>query len=262
MTPFSNTETTFWASSAVTDTAKLGYTYPEFNGLDLGNTSAVQRAIGNSVNRLYGSSIFGFFNAAAAAPVPAPTPAPASAPIRAVTTSTVGTTTESLAAHVPPAKALPAATAPPAPVPVQVPAHVTAGSAEPSVHVSHEGAPVGHLGHADRVFYDWTARITFKKYEFGSSFSVLLFIGSVPENPEEWHVSPTFVGAHHAFVNSVAGHCANCRNQGDLVIEGFVHLTQYIVKHAGLASLEPEVVEPYLTQQLHWRVQKVRPQNG
>lgn len=225
---------------------KLGYTYPEFNGLDLGNTAAVKTAIGNAVNRLYGSSVFGFFNAAAAdgsaaalaanvplekAPSPAAqTPAPAAAPAPAPAAAPV---------HAP----APAAPAPAAP----------AGAAEPHAHVS--ATPLAPGQHAP---YDWTARIAFKKYEFGSSFSVLLFIGSVPENPEEWHVSPQFVGAHHAFVNSVAGHCANCRNQGDIVVEGFVHLTQYILRHAELPSLEPGIVEPYLTNQLHWRVQKVR----
>ena len=42
---------------------KLGYSYPEFNGLDMGNPQAVKTAIGNIVNQLYGSSIFGSFAA-------------------------------------------------------------------------------------------------------------------------------------------------------------------------------------------------------
>ncbi|KAF9473594.1 tyrosinase [Pholiota conissans] len=229
LTPFSNTETTFWASSETTDTTKLGYTYPEFNGLDLGNAQAVKQAIGNAVNRLYGSSVFGSFAAA--------------------TTSAVGAgNVASLAAGVP----LEKAAAPEPAAAHQAPVRVTAVEhhAEPPVHVSAGGSPLPH------GFYDWTARIEFKKYEFGSSFSVLLFLGPVPEDPEQWLVSPNFVGAHHAFVNSAAGHCANCRNQGDIVVEGFVHLTKYISQHAGLPSLNPEVVEPYLTKELHWRVLK------
>ena len=109
----------------------------------------------------------------------------------------------------------------------------------------------------NRGVWDWTARIEFKKYELGSSFSVLLFLGPVPPNPEEWHVSPNYVGGQHAFVNSAAGHCANCRNQADLVQEGFVHLNNAIAQHSGLGSLEPDVVEPYLMDALKWRVQKV-----
>ena len=40
-------------------------------------------------------------------------------------------------------------------------------------------------------------------------------------------------------------------------MKGFVHLNQGIAKHSGLASLETNVVEPYLTNNLNWRVQKV-----
>ncbi|KAF9267055.1 hypothetical protein L218DRAFT_716703, partial [Marasmius fiardii PR-910] len=49
----------------------------------------------------------------------------------------------------------------------------------------------------------------------------------------------------------------NCRTQQDLTLEGFVHLNDAIVNHAGLPSLDPSVVEPYLTRELHWRVVKV-----
>ncbi|KAF8981383.1 hypothetical protein BDQ17DRAFT_1438440 [Cyathus striatus] len=63
LTPFWNAQTTFWASSGLHDTAKLGYTYPDFNGLDMGNTAAVQRAIQLRVNQLYGNIIFNTFAA-------------------------------------------------------------------------------------------------------------------------------------------------------------------------------------------------------
>jgi tyrosinase len=58
-------------------------------------------------------------------------------------------------------------------------------------------------------------------------------------------------------VNSAAGHCANCRNNAELVEEGFIHLDEGIIKHSGLTHLDPNVIEPYLTRNLHWRVQKV-----
>ena len=123
-------------------------------------------------------------------------------------------------------------------------------SANPTV-VEQSPAP------PDRGMWDWTARVEFKKYELGISFSVLIFLGQVSENPREWRISPNYVGGHHAFVNSAANSCANCRNQQELVVEGFVHLNHAIVKHSGLGSLEPNVVGPYLTHNLHWRVQKV-----
>lgn len=97
-----------------------------------------------------------------------------------------------------------------------------------------------------------------KKNELGSSFLVLIFIGEVPEDPTEWRTSPSYTGSHAAFVNSAAELCENCRDQQDIVIEGFVHLDRAITARSGLELLDPSVVEPYLKRNLHWRVQKVR----
>ena len=103
----------------------------------------------------------------------------------------------------------------------------------------------------NRVPWEWTARIEFQKYELGTSFSVLTFLGPVPDNPRELKTSPNYVGGVHAYV-------AN-RSQGDLTVqEGFVHLNHGIFKHLGqTTSLEPNVIVPYLTKNLEWRVQKV-----
>ena len=106
-------------------------------------------------------------------------------------------------------------------------------------------------------YYDWTACIRVKKYVLGGSFDVLIFLGSVPEDVENWHSSSSFVGSHHAFVNSVADQCENCQSQADLVIEGFVHLNSAIARLSGLGSFDPLVVEPWLKKNLSWRIQKV-----
>jgi tyrosinase len=102
--------------------------------------------------------------------------------------------------------------------------------------------------------WEWNARIHFKKYELGTSFSVLIFLGTVPEDPEDWRTTGTFVGAHHAFVSKTGG---KRTNHGDVVDEGFVQLNQAIAQHSGLNSFEPEVIKPFLTKELHWRVQRV-----
>ena len=86
---------------------------------------------------------------------------------------------------------------------------------------------------------------------------MLLFLGDVPADASQWRTSPSFVGAHVAFVNGSADQCANCREQEDLVAEGFVHLNNAIAKVSGLPSFEPDVVTPYLKENLHWRVQAV-----
>lgn len=124
-----------------------------------------------------------------------------------------------------------------------------------SVPPSH-GAPPAHG--TPNVIHDWAARIQAKKFELGHGYAVLIFLGEVPDDQQHWRTCPSFVGAHCAFVNSHTDQCANCREQEELIVEGFVHLNEGIAKHSGLSSYEPSVVAPYLKNNLHWRVQSVR----
>jgi len=229
--PFSNANTTFWASKETTDKVKLGYSYPGLNELE-----AAKMAIENIVYHL---STFGSFVITSSPP-----------------TSSFGTGPSSAAAPVEKEREDPpqgkAANPGRADVPrVQSP-QVSSGhdhGSRPTVHPNQHVPP-------NQVLWEWTVRVEFNKYELGMSFSVPIFLGTVPEDPEEWLVSPNFVGAHHAYVNSIAVLRANRQDQGNVVEEGFVHLNKAITQHSGLASLEPAVIEPYLTQQLNWRVQK------
>ncbi|CAA7270513.1 unnamed protein product [Cyclocybe aegerita] len=218
LTPFWNAQTTFWASAGTEDTAKLGYTYPEFNGLDMGNPDAVRTAIGNIVNRLYGSSIFGGFpRRSALAAVPADAEVRRSPPLATLPNGL----------HQPPRPHL---------------------QSPPSS--SNPGTDTDTPNQQLIVDIMLLPNVTSGTGPPASS-------SRIPEDPEDWLCSDNFVGAHHAFVNSSAGRCANCRGQGDLVEEGFVHLDNAIAQFSGLNSLEPSVVEPYLTQALQWRVQKI-----
>jgi len=225
LTPFWKEQTTFWASAGLQDTSKLGYTYPDFNGLDMGNPDAVQNVISDRVNQLYGSNVFG------ASSVPSSIPSPVS-------------TVKAPVSHNPAPGPSPAAPSPAAPSPA---------APSPAQHVL---SPHPTSGRPDHGLYDWTARIEFKKYELQGSFSVLVFLGPVPENPQVWRISPNYVGAVHAFVNSVPERCANCVNQADIVLEGFVHLNHAIARLSGLTSLDPNVIVPYLTKALQWKVLK------
>jgi len=131
-----------------------------------------------------------------------------------------------------------------------------------SVPPAHAGAPPTHgappAHGTPNSIYDWAARIHSKKFELGHGYAILIFLGEVPNDEEHWRTCPSFVGAHFAFVNSSTEQCANCREQEELVVEGFVHLNEAIAKHSGLSSYEPSVVAPYLKNNLHWRVQSVR----
>jgi tyrosinase len=227
----------FWASSGTTATSNLQYSYPEFNGLDLGNANAVQVAIGNYIKQQYGGGQFSLQSAvpgvnllvqppaAGGAPAPVPAKAPAPAAPR-------GHVQAALAA-------------------------VSSSGQSAATDIAHR---VRHGSHtqAPTVIHDWAARIHAKKYELGHSYMVLIFLGEVPADPSQWRSAPSFIGAHVTFVNTEAERCANCREQAELVAEGFVHLNGAIAKRSSLPSFEPSVVGPYLRDNLHWRVQSVR----
>lgn len=108
-----------------------------------------------------------------------------------------------------------------------------------------------------RVVIDWSAQIDVQHDELGSSFSIPIFLGEVPEDPSEWLTCPSFVGAHFEFVNPSAEECANCRAQSGIVTHGVVYLNDAIAERSGLGSFDPSVVEPYLKRELSWRVLKV-----
>jgi tyrosinase len=314
LTPFWNHQTTFWPSTAVQDTTRLGYSYPEFNGVDMGNPDAVRTAIGNFVNQAYGSSVFGSFAAvfpsflrgvtSTADNKKAATPKePASSiPVHDSSHGPVVIKPPQPASSIPfhdnshgPVVINPPQPAPSIPFhdsshgPVVIPQHsasstqvtdnskghantqnppaprhpvsaIPGGHGPVVIHPHPTPAPPVAAGHPDRPpnrgLWEWTARIEFKKYELGTSFSVLIFLGEVPEDPQQWRISQNYVGGTHAFVNSAAGSCANCTNQREMVQEGFVHLNHAIAKLSGLGSLEPHVIEPYLTEALQWKVQQ------
>ncbi|KZV69786.1 Di-copper centre-containing protein [Peniophora sp. CONT] len=228
LTPFWARQDDYWASSATTSTSKFGYTYPEFNGLDMGNTDSVQTAIANKINQLYGGTVFA---ASSKAPIDvAPTDAQANFGSQSVASGGNG---HAKSADDGSERQLP-------PLPLSV------NPVQPDV--SSGGV------------YNWVARVRVKKYELGASFSVLFFLGKpadIPTDVAAWRSSPAFVGGHHVFVNTAATHCANCRRQSELIVEGYVHLDRAIARDASsLGSFEPRVIVPYLKENLQWRVQK------
>jgi len=222
LTPFWNGQDSFWISSGTTSTGALQYSYPEFNNLDLNDRDAVRTAIANIINQKYGGG---------SSPLP-------------------GRGGFGLFAQ-------------PSAGGVAAEAVASAKSAAGEItHLFHSRGGPAHTAHGGQggqggqvVLHDYSARIHFKKYELGGSFTVLIFLGDVPKDPSQWRKCDSFVGAHHAFVNSAASQCGNCRNQADVYSEGFVHLNSSIAKRSGLSSYEPEKVVPYLKEKLHWRVQ-------
>jgi len=105
-------------------------------------------------------------------------------------------------------------------------------------------------------WYNWSVRIRVRKFELGRSFTVLVFLGKVPENPAEWYTCKEMVGRNHVFANSAPGNCENCRRQSNIIHEGFVHLNRGFARLAPQVRLPcaPDVVVPYLKENLNWRV--------
>jgi len=236
LTPFWNSQSGFWASSGTTATSNLNYSYPEFNNLNLGNAEAVQRAIASYVNQHYGGGQFSVLKSITPTPgvnllaqPPAQPHATSDTPaVAAHGTSSVATALSSVKS-----------------------------AAAGVVHQAQERLHVAVHGQSEPppVIHDWSARIHAKKYELGHGYIVLIFLGQVPDDSSQWRTCSSFVGAHVAFVNTEAEQCDNCRDQAELVIEGFVHLNTAIAKLSGLSSFDPSVVAPYLRDNLHWRIQ-------
>ena len=108
--------------------------------------------------------------------------------------------------------------------------------------------------------YDWAIRVRVKKYELGGSFDILFFLSADSVVTFE-RSSPAYVGSYSAFVNSETETCGNCQNQADegLMIQGFVPLNTKIDELLGLraSTFAPRVIQPYLSEMLKWKVEKV-----
>jgi len=129
---------------------------------------------------------------------------------------------------------------------------------------------VSGLSEGDSI-REWTVRIRCKKFEVGGNFSVLLFLKDsedpedpevpdvppLPANPNKWFFAPTFIGAFDTFVNDTPEECTNCQEHAQDIISGFVHINESITKNRYAGTLDPVVVEPFLTKRLNWRVLKV-----
>lgn len=217
MMPFWSGDKSFWTSDQVRGLSEFNYTYPEFVGLDLNDQDGVKSAISHSVNSLYGPSETELAAIAELSREPGSTPASADQ-VREI----------------------------------DHPRHV-------SIHQLSERLFQVTIGHTRPPAHrDWTVRVRSHLQQFGTSYSILIFVGEPPEHEHDWRTSPNYVGAFCPFVNTVPGRCSNCQERADAIVEGYVPLTrQFCRRKEEVRSLHPTVVEPYLKEHIHWRIQKV-----
>jgi tyrosinase len=72
-----------------------------------------------------------------------------------------------------------------------------------------------------------------EKFELGHSYRVLIFLGDVPDDPEHWRTSSSFVGTHAVFVNTKHPNYSTLKD----VTESFVYLNVEITEKSGLSAL-------------------------
>ncbi|KAI0631930.1 tyrosinase [Trametes polyzona] len=242
LTPFRSTEHTFWTSreTVVPCPSQLGYSYPEFNGLDLNDIAAVAHHIAGVVNSLYAPQRLRHYLLPRVA--------------KSSKRLTVDWEEVPLARSVAldDSEDLDEAYAV-VEVPVVDADDVIAGY----LALFPKPPSIQSRRSQSRHMWEWSVRVRVKKYEVGRGFAVLVFLGRVPDDPRDWYAAPTYVGAHHAFVNSAQQRCVSCRRRAGALIEGFVHLNDALAKHAAFHSMEPEIVKPYLRRKLSWRVRKI-----
>jgi tyrosinase len=112
-------------------------------------------------------------------------------------------------------------------------------------------------------YLEWLVNIKAERHSLGGNYSVHVFLNDVQEdNVALWPVSPHHVGSFMPFGQSSNTGCANCKNQRaeHLEITGQIPLTIALIERylAGIiGDITEATVVPYLTKNLHWRVESV-----
>jgi Tyosinase C-terminal domain len=99
-------------------------------------------------------------------------------------------------------------------------------------------------------------RIRVKKFQLKQGFTILIFLGSVPDDVAQWRSSSHLVGSHSGFVNSDPERCVNCRENADLITEGFIDMGNALERMDYSHKSEQEI-EEFIHDKIDWRIQKV-----
>lgn len=222
LTPFhSNSRGTLWTSITARSTDAFGYTYPALTFWN-SSGSSYQASVRAYVNSLYGPT----------------TSAKATTRERIIRTRQHKRYTGS--------GPLQKREAPTDPTQSNTPSNVTTS------------------GNQDR---EWLVNFRVPKNALAGSFFVHTFIGDFNSDPSQWSSDPNLAGTHCFFSNSpISSGCASCGS--NLQVAGSMPLTTALSaqiqgtnstagSNSSLTSLDPEQVEPYLKQNLHWRVTMV-----
>jgi tyrosinase len=112
-------------------------------------------------------------------------------------------------------------------------------------------------------YLEWLVNIKAERHAMGGKFSVHVFLDAVQENDVAlWPLSPHHVGSFVPFGQTSDTMCENCKDQQEahLEITSQIPLTIALVERylaQIIDNLREDVVVPYLTKNLHWRVESV-----
>ncbi|KEZ46437.1 Tyrosinase [Scedosporium apiospermum] len=270
LTPFwDETGTKFWTSDRVKSTTTFGYAYPETQRWQYASVEAYQRALRQTIARLYGSNPFLNF-AQTIAPKDAAAERPTFESLAALPTTMLPV--RSLAAGV----KLAAAREPPQEQKVveddtkENPAanpEPSGESLKPPENPIQEGdlsAPIPDSMKRlcpEGRYTDWVVNVRTLKHGLGQTFRVIVFLGDFSPSPADWAGNAEYntVGRVTMLGRNSDTQCGKCQEdqENDLMIAGAVPLTSALLQDiaAGkLQSLEPKDVVPHLKKDLHWRV--------
>jgi tyrosinase len=105
---------------------------------------------------------------------------------------------------------------------------------------------------------EYLVNISADKMARNGSYSVRIFLGNFTSDSYAWGRDPNLVGTHSIFSKQAPADAP----PNSIPITGVVTLNRSLRKAylAGkISGLTEDIVEPYLKQNLHWRVQKVSP---
>lgn len=103
----------------------------------------------------------------------------------------------------------------------------------------------------------WSVHISIKPFTIDRSYSIVVFLDSVPKDPLQWLGSPELIGSYDVFIAYQPDECENCRAHQDVPIEGFVHLTGTLQERLAHLQSDREVTD-YLAKNLYLGLIKVR----
>ena len=241
LTPFNDTETSYWKPDQVRTTNTFGYAYPETQNWKFSDPNAYAANIKQQLLKLYNTGSLAILSRDAAGGKPAPMKLVTS---RAKSLLKVADTKADAQAHLDVA------------LMSQQPESAPAAAPAPSVP---SGRNITDLTR-DNTYLEWLTNLKARKHSLRGAYAVHVFLGPVNEpNPLLWPASPYHVGTFVSLGQEPDTRCSKCRDAQDsnLQVSGQIPLTialaeRYIAGHIG--GLTPDFVVPYLQRNLHWRV--------